>query len=345
MSAGACPRAFEAEAIRDGRLTGAARASFERHATSCAVCAREFETLDRVAAGVRSLPYTPADELHVRRERTRLLAAFDRELVAPEHAPAARRWAFGAAMIVAIAGALVLLNMHRHDAPARPVEASRATIHAEGAAVWSERIENDREIVRVERGTLSIHVDHTQSVRRLLVMLPDGELEDKGTTFTVRVDGAHTTRVAVEEGSVFLRLHGRAPVVIEGGDVWPHAALESPASASASAAPSLEAPATVQSPQPRTPGSTVTAPARDPSVDFQTAVAALHRRNARAAAEGFSSFLSNHAHDRRAEDAAYLRVIALQRCGDVRATREAATAYLRRYPTGFRRAEVEALAE
>ena len=341
MSAASCPRAFEAEAIRDGRLTGAARASFERHATSCADCAREIEVLGAVGTAVRSTPYAPADELHVRRERTRLLAAFDRELVAAERAPKAGRTLWAAA-VVAIAGALVVWDARRDDTPVHPVEASNATIHAEGAATWSEHIENEQEIVRLERGALSIHVDHARTARRLLVMLPDGELEDTGTTFTVQVEDAHTTRVAVHEGSVLLRLQGRAPVAIEGGDVWPHAA-ESSASAQASAAPSKEPMPAARNPQPRTPEPSAPGPARDPSNDFQTAVAALHRGDARAAADGFASFLTNHARDRRAEDAAYLRVIALQRCGDATATRNAAAAYLRRYPTGFRRAEVEAL--
>jgi hypothetical protein len=343
MSAEACPRAFEAEAIRDGRLTGPARASFERHATSCAVCAREIGALDAVATAVRSLQYATADELHVRRERTRLLAAFDRELVAPEHAPKARLRTFGPAVVAAIAAVLVFWNVHRRGDPVHPIEASRATIHAESAAIWSEHIENDREIVRIDRGVLSIHVDHARGAHRLLVMLPDGELEDTGTTFTVHVEDAHTTRVAVQEGSVLLRLHGRSPIAIEGGDVWPHAAMESPATGTASAAPSSEPAPIVR--RERSPGSTATGPTRDASVEFQTAVAALHRGDARAAAEGFASFLSNHAHDRRAEDAAYLRVIALQRCGDVRATQAAATTYLQRYPTGFRRTEVEAMSQ
>lgn len=338
MTAGSCPRAFEAEAIRDGRLTGAARASFERHSTSCADCAREIEALGAVAAAVRSTPYAPADELHVRRERTRLLAAFDREQVAPEQAPKARHWTLGVAALVAVCVGVVFWNAHRR-APAHPIETARATIHAEGAATWSEHVEKEREIVRLERGVLSIHVDHARAARRLLVMLPDGELEDTGTTFTVQVEDAHTTRVAVQEGSVLLRLRGRSPVAIEGGAVWPQATPESPVPAPSGESPSSAA----RLPAPPPPASSASAPARDASVDFQAAVAALHRGDAHAAADGFASFLTNHARDRRAEDAAYLRVIALQRCGDATATRNAAAAYLRRYPSGFRRAEVEAL--
>jgi hypothetical protein len=53
--------------------------------------------------------------------------------------------------------------------------------------------------------------------------------------------------------------------------------------------------------------------------------------------------VNDYPSDARAEDAAYLRVIALHRGGDVAATKQAALEYLERYPRGFRRAEVQAL--
>jgi TolA-binding protein len=65
--------------------------------------------------------------------------------------------------------------------------------------------------------------------------------------------------------------------------------------------------------------------------------------NARAAAH-FGTFLIEHPRDARAEDAAYLRVLALQRAGNSSAVKQAASEYLNRYPHGFRRAEVEPLA-
>ena len=61
------------------------------------------------------------------------------------------------------------------------------------------------------------------------------------------------------------------------------------------------------------------------------------------AAAAFGRFLAKHPRDPRAEDAAYLRIIALQRSGDTGAMKDAALTYLRRYPKGFRRAEAERL--
>jgi len=77
--------------------------------------------------------------------------------------------------------------------------------------------------------------------------------------------------------------------------------------------------------------------------DFRAAMVALDHDDNRAAAAHFADFGAKHPRDARAEDAAYLRVIALQRAGDVYNMKQAAREYLRRYPTGFRRAEVETL--
>lgn len=82
----------------------------------------------------------------------------------------------------------------------------------------------------------------------------------------------------------------------------------------------------------------------DASLDFRVAMAALARGDHAAAATRFASFLAQHPRDRRAEDAAYLRVIALQKAGDAGGMKQAALEYQRRYPNGFRRAEVEPLA-
>ena len=80
------------------------------------------------------------------------------------------------------------------------------------------KIELDQ--VVLESGTLSIRVDHAVSRHRLLVILPDGALEDIGTTFSVSADAGHTTRVTVQDGSVVLRLDGKPPLVLGAGDSW-----------------------------------------------------------------------------------------------------------------------------
>jgi outer membrane protein assembly factor BamD (BamD/ComL family) len=80
------------------------------------------------------------------------------------------------------------------------------------------------------------------------------------------------------------------------------------------------------------------------SADFRAAMNALDVGENREAATHFERFLQRHPRDARAEDAAYLRVIALQRCGDAAEMKDAAREYLRLYPSGFRHAEVDQLA-
>jgi hypothetical protein len=347
----ACPRLFEAEATRDGRLAGAERASFERHAKTCSVCARELLELERLGETLRAHASNAADELHARRERTRLLATFDRDLLAARDGGAARRRLVAAAVSMAVLAGVVVVCRARPWA-ARPVhvEASSAVVHADPATAWSERVEGDREVVDLDHGALSIRVDHATSTRRLVVVLPDGELEDTGTTFTVSADDGRTTRVAVQEGSVVLRLRGRPSATVRAGGVWTPAAPPAIASACASSTPSREP---APPPLPRSPRPAAQPPraatssgfAHDPSLDLVGPMAALDRGDNTAAADGFARFLRGHPSDPRAEDAAYLCVIALQRSGDRDGTRAAATEYLRRYPAGFRRAEVETLSQ
>jgi FecR-like protein/putative zinc finger protein len=349
MTATPCPRLFEVEAMRDGRLTGAERASFERHVTVCPSCSREVKACEALAKSLRASPpdQTAADELRVRRERIRLLAAFDRALLAPR-----RSWSMGPRVLwpVAVAALVFAILLFPRVRPAEaPTHASSPVVHADSTAMWAERMVGNRENVVLERGALWIHVGHSSGEGRLLVVLPDGELEDIGTTFTVSADDGHTTRVAVEEGHVVLRLRGRAAIALGPGDTW----IPDPrpvASAWASAAPpAAPAPAAWldrserSAPSPRPSASLASPPAPDPSVDFRAAMAVLDVGDNHQAAAAFANFLEKHPRDARAEDAAYLRVIALQRSGDGAGMKQAVLEYLGRYPAGFRHAEVEHL--
>jgi hypothetical protein len=341
-----CPRLFEVEAARDGRLTGAELANFERHMAGCPACLREANALEGVADALRASPETDAggDMLHVRRERTRLLAAFDRALVTPEHRSSARRRLLFSGAVALVVCVLVLWRVRPGAQPLHPA----AIVHADRSAVWAQRRSGNREEIGLDRGALWIRVDHSSGEERLLVVLPDGELEDTGTTFTVSAEDGHTTRVAVEEGHVVLRIRGQTSVAIGPGDTWVRDA-QPVASTCASAAPPLDpAPSgrfapPARSTLPLSSAPLASATASEPSDDFRAAMAALDVGDNHRAAAAFADFLERHPRDPRTEDAAYLRVIALQRCGDNGGMKEAAVEYLRRYPAGFRHADVENL--
>jgi hypothetical protein len=255
--------------------------------------------------------------------------------------------------MVALLSLLGALGFVLWPAPPAPIVTKAlepVLIRADSSARWSRRTEQQLDKIVLESGALSIRVDHTVAQRRLLVVLPDGELEDIGTTFTVSADAGHTIRVAVQEGSVVLRLHGKPPIALGAGDSW---SAEPEARGPAPATPTLAAPAapsarTVKpSPSAAEPPPSVASverPERDPSLDFRAAMSAFNGGNHGQAATLFAAFLAEHARDPRAEDAAYLRILALQRTSDGELTERAARDYLSRYPRGFRRAEVEALA-
>ncbi len=353
-----CPRLFEAEARRDGRLTGTERASFDRHLAVCPACSREVEALEALAAPLRDGSGAVVDELHERRERTRLLAAFERSRLSPEPRAFAHRRVLWPALaaVLSIVAAVVFYRVRTLDAPPASV-----SIEPRGTATWSRRLDSQAERVFLQDGTLRIQREHGSALPRLLVILPDGELEDIGTTFTVSTRAGRTTHVSVEEGRVVLRLRGKAPVTLGPGGLFTSDA-PSPTE-SARATPALEPitpsaiPTSARSPAStaRAPVASQLAPAPAPSAaasvaaddsaarEFRAATAQLDAGQNGAAAAAFARFLAQYARDPRAEDAAYLRVIALQRSGDVDATRRAASEYLRRYPRGFRRAEVETL--
>ena len=163
MRSSACPRLSDAEAKRDQRLGPAELASFERHLDTCDACAREVENLEALAAPLRDgAPHgVEVDELHARRERTRLLLAFDQMAEAPVRARtrtrAAVRWrawqfaAAAAAVVLAAAercqqresthdGSATAAEQLRGD-PDQPRAAGRAAVVPPGAL---GRLENRR---------------------------------------------------------------------------------------------------------------------------------------------------------------------------------------------------------
>lgn len=344
-----CPRSFEAEAARDGRLGGAAAAQFLAHLKVCPECKREVQSLEALSRALRAPgAQAEADELRVRRERTRLLAAFDATLVPARGRSHLRLWVGVAATLVALVGFGLARRLARSPAPtmeSTQVGQRGVMIQAGGNARWSRRTEAQRETIVLESGALSIKVDHAGSPpARLLLILPDGELEDVGTAFVVSADNGRTTGVSVQEGSVALRLKGKPALVLGAGEAWsvPIAPAAAPPPAPSASTVAVEPPP-LESVRARPFGS-LTAPVEgDASGEFRAAMAALDRGDSARAAALFRAFVAAHPHDSRAEDAAYLRVLSLERAGSHEAVQSASREYLARYPHGFRRAEIESL--
>jgi hypothetical protein len=84
--------------------------------------------------------------------------------------------------------------------------------------------------------------------------------------------------------------------------------------------------------------------AASPQGDLAGGVGSLAQGNYGEAVERLRTFEQTHPGDARAEDAAFLAVVALERAGKHEAAVVAARAYLARYPQGYRREEAAAVA-
>lgn len=277
--------------------------------------------MTRIGRALQALPVPPGD---AGAARARLLAAAER-------LPTRRRSRVivGATALAAAAAAIVAI------VASRDTSTTRIIVEATGAT-WSRHDGSDATLIRLEDGALDLAVAHGAQARRLVVSVPDGEIDDIGTAFRIEVAHGQLRTVQVRDGAVVVRLLGGAPVFLVAGEHWDRpAAPPPPPVAPAPIAPAPIAPAPVAPhPSPR---------ASSPASELAAAVRLLDANDLAGATAALRAFIAHHATDPRAEDASYLLVIALDRRGDRTGAAVAARAYLERYPHGFRRAEVESL--
>ncbi len=368
MKRSACTRAWQAEALEDGRLSGAERASFERHAASCAECASELRALVRLRQGAERLPTSTPTPLEHRRQRQALLR---RASELSQRAPVQPRRRTFAAFV--LAGALIAavsigfgLRASRSDSEASAALAAPTyRLDASPGASWQTIEEGAALRLRLGSGSFTLEVDKLTAVQRFVLELPDGELEVIGTHFGVRVEPEGTRRVEVTEGRVALRLRDALPMSLGAGESWTAereaAGAAAPPFEPAAELPSTPAPAAAAPSEPslveaRQTALPETKRALEPPSGEQAAIAGTHNDDfARAiAAFGagdygqaerlFQDFERRHAQDARREDSMFLRAVARARRGDAAGARATAREYLERYPKGLRAPEAERLA-
>jgi hypothetical protein len=287
---------------------------------------------------LRALPGVRDDELAAQRARNRLVEAFANAPQAPGRGRV--RWILAGGAVAATAAATLVFAI-RTPTPAMPtgpaIAADPIRIDAEHAR-WSRVDDGARTTVRLDDGDVRIHVDHAGTARQLIVIVPDGTLEDIGTTFFVSVRAGRTAEVAVEDGRLSFHRDHDPPVLLASGEHW--------VAREAAATPSPPPPAAaITSPKrvaPKKPIAPATPPrASTPDRELRDAIAKLDAGDAVAASRMLRTILDD---DPGSEDAAYLLVIALQRAADLDGARLAARAYLQRFPDGFRRDSVEPIA-
>lgn len=270
---------------------------------------------DPMRQALRELRDAPNDDVTLRRVRARVL----HPAAASQQSAAHWRWRFAAACLAVMVGggAAVFLASREHDATLGvPVQQSEPAVSASSVssvtadnARWRSSVDAAVESIILEDGTLRLHVNRQPGSKRVIVRVPDGEIEDMGTIFEVVVREHRTVAVRVDDGRVTLRLATMAPLTLHAGESWTPAEL-----------PPMRAPrAHVPHPPPA-----ATSPAQAP------ADAAPSPSPERAPAAPSSA----------AEDAAYLAFIRAVRSDDAKSARTLAEAYLHDYPEGFRREEV-----
>jgi ferric-dicitrate binding protein FerR (iron transport regulator) len=347
MKSGICRRKWQIEAARDGRLRGKDLDSALRHRATCAECAEEERALSALGESISRLPELVRDPLTTRRARQRLIAALN-ETVLDAPRPRSIRRATLALGFAAIAAVGIGLALSRPWARSESVEpfASAIEVRPEAGARWSEHTERELDRIDLEQGFASFTV-RPHDGRRIIVRLPDGELEDVGTVFEVRVAGQRTVHISVSQGRVAIRLRGLTEFSLGAGDTWqpesaaptasvasepsrasnplqsadraPAVALGANAAPSSNANANAEADADATPPRPRAVASAPPKPRGERSAERQTAP---------------DRELS------KAEDDAYLHIVELLRQGKYADARVEAKSYLLRFPNGFRRVEV-----
>ncbi len=217
----------------------------------------------------------------------------------------------------------------------------------------------------LDRGAIRLDVAKLGHAERFVLRTADAEIEVRGTSFRVSVTAdpagcvpAATTRVAVFEGVVIVRAFG-AEATLRAGDVWPRCSPVAPQAASIAlppipSAPESAAPApsvqSVQSAPSRSTSFSAAAPApRAPPTSaaliaqndlFSEAVTASRMGDSARAIVLFDQFLAKYPGSSLAESAIAQRMRLL---GNSDAGRIAARDYLARFPSGFARADAEAI--
>jgi ferric-dicitrate binding protein FerR (iron transport regulator) len=376
MKRPACTSTWQAEALEDGRLSGAERASFERHAASCAECARELRALVRLRQDAEGLPASSLTPLEHRRQRQALLRRASELCQRAPVQPRRRTFAafvLSGALMAALSIGFGLRAWRSGSEASVALAAPTYRLDASPGASWQTIEEGAALRLRLGSGSFMLEVDKLTAAQRFVLELPDGELEVIGTHFGVRVEPEGTRRVEVTEGRVALRLRDTLPISLGPGESWT-AEREAARAAAPPSVPAAEPPST---PAPRATAPSERAAAPPPAAslararptalpetkrvleppsgeqaaalgtrddDFARAMAAFGAGDYGQAERLFQDFERRHAEDARQEDSTFLRAVARARRGDAAGARDTARQYLERYPNGLRAPEAERLA-
>jgi hypothetical protein len=316
------------EASRDGRLSAGESQQLREHLRDgCAACRQQTRFLGWLAD---ALPRGGGsdDEVALRRLR-RAIVSEAHERLSGASTPVWRRTAVRVAAVVCLALAAGYLYGRTPQIRVTPLTAERNV---------AQHLEGDREVVVLGEGTYELTVQRNWFDRSVVVHVPDGEIEDVGTVFSVRVEHARTARVHVTRGAVVLHLGGVPELRLLAGSEW-----------SAAPVPEIVAPVITVEPAPvdlvpAEPSELANDHESEPKVAPQKQRhprRVLHAARAHAEPDAETSVSDENT----SEDAVYLRVLDLLHQRRMNDARRLGESYLERFPNGFRRPEIERLVQ
>ena len=328
-----CFRNWEVEAALDGRISGPALTDLDRHVDHCVSCATERRSLYAIRSTLLESARAHApDAVTLRRIRNSTLRGADAAMKSPRP-----RRRLGYALVAALLVSLTAAANYRVVSTTRPVE-TIVEVFAAPNASWSSRVEGGAKRIELRDGSIDIVVHRKPGDPKVLLFVPDGEIEDIGTTFTVSVVSGHTESIRVSEGAVLFRKHYQAPIRVEAGSSWMAPAPEREPSPVAECSPALASTAGELLSDGR---------AKRPSDAKKDASTGSRSAPVIPPHEASSSprLVDLQAPSGAEEDAAYLYIITLLREGRHGEAKSAAGKYLEDFPSGFRRPEVARIIE
>ncbi|HEX4449030.1 MAG TPA: FecR family protein [Polyangiaceae bacterium] len=192
------------------------------------------------------------------------------------------------------------------------------------------------QVLRLDAGSVDLHVAKVSAEHRFLVATPDAEVEVRGTKFRLSIGPADpscneqaVTHLVVTEGLVVVR-HAGIEKRIAAGEQWPSDCI-----------PPVEISARAPNVAPATSPSIVSSLAEQNDL-FSEAIMAKHRGDVQAAVGIFDRLLIIYPASPLAQSAAVERMRLLRVVQPSRAI-AAARQYVARYPNGFARGEAEAI--
>lgn len=194
----------------------------EAHLATCASCRATRDGLQAAIGLARELPIDLPSPAHSEEVRVSLLAAAESGQAGPICTRTAHlRWpAVGVAAAAAIAW---IVHGHLHDARPR----SHALMHASPGAAFVMASAPPDETLRLRDGTVDVQVDPLGPGQRFRVVVGDGEVEVRGTAFSVSAADDRLARVLVTHGRVEIRPRDGTPAVLGAGQAW-HAESAAP---------------------------------------------------------------------------------------------------------------------